>query len=329
MANGFQVSQALYVAATLGISDLLAADPRTAADLATATSTHDPTLARLMRALEAVGVYERDSAGRFGNTDLGELMRSDVPGSMAGWMSFIGRPHHWQAWGGLLDSVRTGENAFSAVHGTPVWEYRRQRPAEQVAFDKAMTSNSSGVAKAVVVAYDFGRSASVVDVGGGVGALLAAVLERYPSVHGVLYDQPDVVASAGPLFERAGVDDRLEKVAGSFFESVPAGADAYVLKAIIHDWPDAESIAILRRCQEVMHDDAVLLLVEQILGAGADPMITAFSDLNMLVGPGGRERTVDEYRDLLETAGLRLTEVTDTGTHVFVIEARPQQSSSR
>ncbi len=329
MANGFQVSQALHVAATLGISDLLAADPRTAADLAAATSTHEPTLVRLMRALEAVGVYERDPAGRFRNTDLGELMRSDVPGSMAGWMSFIGRPNHWQAWGGLLDSVRTGENAFTAVHGTPVWEYRRQRPAEQEAFDKAMTSNSSSVAKAVVGAYDFGRSASVVDVGGGVGALLAAVLERYPSVHGVLYDQPDVIAAAGPLFERAGVDDRLEKVAGSFFESVPAGADAYVLKAIIHDWPDAESIDILRRCQEVMHDDAVLLLVEQILGAGADPVTTAFSDLNMLVGPGGRERTLDEYRDLLETAGLRLTEVTDTGTHVFVIEAKPQQSSSR
>jgi len=313
MIIGFQVSQALHVAATLGISDELAAAPRTAADLAAATSTHEPTLARLMRALAGLGVYEQDAEGRFSNTQLGELLRSDVPGSMAGWAAFIGRPPYWQAWSSLLDSVRTGENAFAAVHGTPVWEYRRQRPAEQEAFDRAMTSNSSGVAKAVVEAYDFGRFTTVADVGGGVGALLAAVLRRYPSVRGVLYDQAEVVASAGPLFERAGVGDRCELAAGSFFESVPPGADAYVLKAIIHDWPDAESIAILRRCQEVMHDDAVLLLVEQILGAGADPVITPFSDLNMLVGPGGRERTLDEYRDLLETAGLRLTEVTDTG----------------
>ncbi len=329
MVIGFQVSQALHVAAALGISDLLDTDPHTVADLAAATSTHEPTLARLMRALEGVGVYDQGVDGRFSNTELGDLLRSGVPGSMAGWAAFIGRPPYWQAWSGLLDSVRTGENAFAAVHGTPVWGYRRQRPAEQEAFDRAMTSNSSGVAKAVVEAYDFGRFSTVVDVGGGVGALLAAVLAHDPAVHGVLYDQPEVVAAAGPIFEQAGVGDRYEKVAGTFFDSVPAGADAYVLKAIIHDWPDAESIAILRRCREAMLDDAVVLLVEQLLGEGTDPVHTAFSDLNMLVGPGGKERTLDEYRDLLESAGLTLTGATDTGTQVFVIEARPQQSSSR
>lgn len=328
MIIAFQVSQALHVAATLGISDLLATAPRTVADLTAATSTHEPTLARLMRALAVLGVYEQDVEGRFSNTELGELLRSDVPGSMAGWAAFIGRPPEWQAWSSLLDSVRTGENAFTAVHGMPVWEYRRQRPTEQEAFDRSMTSNSSGVAKAVVEAYDFGRFTTIADVGGGVGALLAAVLERYPAVHGLLYDQPEVVVSAGEIFEQAGVADRFEKSAGSFFDSVPPGADAYILKAIIHDWPDAESIAILRRCREAMRDDAVVLVVEQILGEGVDPVHTAFSDLNMLVGPGGKERTLDEYREVLASADLTLTGVTDTGTRIFVIEARPQQQSS-
>lgn len=326
MVTGYQVSQALHVAARLGLSDLLAEGPRGLADLARSTSTHAPTLARLMRALTGVGVYEQDGEDQFANSELSELLRSDVPGSVQGWAAFFGRSHHWQAWAGLYDSVLTGENAFTTVHGTPVWEYRRQRPEEQEAFDRAMTSRTGALTDSVVDAYDFGRFGTVVDIGGGVGALLAAILARNPGVHGILFDQPDVVADAGTLFELAGVESRYESVGGSFFESVPEGADAYLLKAIIHDWSDADSVTILRACRRAAPAHGTVLLVEQLLGAGPDPVGTAFSDLNMLVGPGGQERTVDEYRQLLEAAGLVLTDVTETGTPVFVIAATPNDT---
>ncbi len=323
LINGYQVTQALHVAATLGISDLLAAGPREAADLAQATGTHAPTLARLMRALASVDVYASDAEGRYANTALGEALRSDVEGSLGGWAAFVGRPYYWQSWAGLEESVRTGENAFAAVHGQPVWEFRRQHPDEQEIFDAAMTSMSGSVATGVVEAYDFGRYGTVVDIGGGAGKLLAAILQRYPDVRGVLFDQPDVVAGAAPLLSAAGISDRCTTVGGSFFEAVPAGGDAYLMKAIIHDWPDAESIEILRACRRAMSDDGALLLVEQILDRGTDVVRTAFSDLNMLVGPGGQERTIGEYDALLHAGGFSLTGVADTGTAVYVIEAAP------
>lgn len=327
MVTGYQVTQAVYVAARLGLSDLLAVAPRTVADLARSTSTHEPTLGRLLRALASVGIYEQDAEGRFANTELGELLRADVPGSIEGWAAFAGRMHHWQAWAGLHDSVLTGDNAFTTVHGTSVWEYRQQRPEEQVAFDRAMTSRTRAVTESVLDAFDFARFGTVADVGGGVGGLLAAILERYPTVHGVLFDQPDVVEAAGEMFERAGVADRYEKTGGSFFEAVPPGVDAYLLKAVIHDWSDEDAIAILRVCRRSASEDSALLLVEQLLGQGPDPRWTAFSDLNMLVGPGGQERTLDEYRVLLEAAGWSLNAATQTRTFVFVIEARPIAAS--
>lgn len=330
MVNGYQVSQALHVAAILGISDLLASGPRDVPDLAAATSTHAPTLARLMRALESVGIYQSDDEGRYASTELGDQLRGDVPGSIGGWAAFVGRSPSWQAWAGLVDSVRTGENAFVALHGMSVWDYRRQHPEEQVVFDAAMTSMSGLVAKAVVEAYDFSRFRAVADIGGGVGRLLASILERYPQVRGVLFDQPDVVAASGPLLEQAGVADRCDIAGGSFFDAVPSGADAYLLKAILHDWPDAECLQILRTIRDVVPADGAVLVVEQLLGRGPEPARTAFSDLNMLVNPGGQERTLDEYATLFEASGFTLTGATETGTAVFVIEAAVrQQSSSR
>ena len=323
MVNGYQVSQALHVAAALSISDLLAAGPRTVAELAEVTATHAPTLLRLMRALESVGVYRCDEAGRYASTELGEQLRTDVPGSIAGWAAYVGRPYYRQAWTGLLDSVRTGANAFAATHGTTVWEFRQRHPEEQEIFDAAMTATAGVVAQALVESYDFGRFETIADVGGGVGTLLAAVLQRYPAVHGVLFDQPEVVAGAAADLQTAGRTGRCQLIGGDFFDSVPAGADAYLLKAIIHDWLDTEAVTILRACRRAMRDDATLLLVEQLVGQGSDPAHTAFSDLNMLVSPGGQERTIDEYRALLEAAGFSVTGVAETGTPVFVIEAAP------
>lgn len=323
MIDGYQVSQALYVATTLRISDLLAASPRSVTDLAHVTGTHAPTLLRLMRALDSVGVYACDDDGFYSNTELGERLRADVPDSLAGWAAYVGRPYYRQAWTGLLDSVRTGENAFASAHGMRVWEYRQHHPEEQSIFEGAMSATAGVVVEAVLASYDFAQFGTVADIGGNAGLLLAAILERFPTVSGVLFDQPDVVAGAGPVLRAAGVADRCQIVGGNFFDSVPVGADAYLLKAIIHDWLDAESIEILRICRRAMRDDATLLLVEQLVGKGSDPSHTAFSDLNMLVSPGGQERTIEEYGALLAAAGFSLTAAIETGTPVFVIEATP------
>jgi hypothetical protein len=320
MVNGYQVSHALSVAASLGLSDLLAESPRTPAELAAATGTHEPTLLRLLRALTAVGVYERQDDGRFALTELGATLRSDVPGSVAGWARLVGRPSYVRAWAGLEDSVRTGENAFTRVHGTSVWEYRAARPEEQAVFDGAMTSLSAPVIEAVARAYDFGRFGSVVDVGGGRGHQLAAILVRYPGLRGVLFDQPEAVANVTP-------GERTSVVGGDFFAAVPEGCDAYLLKAVLHDWPDEQCVAILRSCRRAMAPDGVVLLVEQVLDLAPDPVRTAFSDLNMLVAPGGRERELAEYGSLLTAAGFSLGRTVPTGTDVFVIEALPAQET--
>jgi hypothetical protein len=319
LVNGFQVSQALHVAAVLGLSDHLADGPRSVADLAAATSTDERSLQRLLRALVTAGVYDVDEDGRFANTEVSEGLRRAAPGSLAGWAAFVGRPYQWQAWASLLDSIRTGDNAFAMVHGESVWSYRSRHPDEQEIFDDAMTALTGVVARATAEAYDFGRFGTVVDVGGSRGVLLAAILRRHPTVRGILFDQPAVVAAAS-LLDDAELTGRVERVGGSFFESVPT-ADAYVLKAVIHDWPDDESVAILRRCREAMARDGAVLLVEQLLGSGPDPYRTAFSDLNMLVGPGGQERSLEEYRALFAAADLRLTRAVPTGTAAYVIEA--------
>lgn len=323
LINGYQVSQALHAAASLGISDLLGAGARSVDDLAAATKTHGPTLQRLLGALETVGVYRRDDQGCYTSTELGELLRTDLPESLGGWAVYIGRPYYREAWTGLLDSVRTGDNAFAAVHGVPVWQYRSGRPEEQLIFDRAMTATAGPVLRAIVGSYDFGRFGTVADIGGSAGTVLAAILDRYPAVRGILFDQPEVVAGSAAVLQAAGVSDRCEVVGGSFFDEVPPGADAYLLKSIIHDWRDEEAVQILRCCRRAMTDDATLLLAEQILGQGPDPSHTAFGDLNMLVSPGGQERTLEEYGALFAAAGFTLTGATETGTPAFVIEATP------
>ncbi|MET9317842.1 methyltransferase [Kribbella sp. NPDC003505] len=311
LIGGYQVSQAISVAARLGISDVLATSPQTLSELAQSTGTDVPSLARLMRALTALGLYT-DDGGTFANTELGAALRVDAPRSVAGWARFIGTGSYWQTQAALEQSVRSGETAFSIVHGEPVWEYRARHPEEQDAFDAAMTSMADAVTDAVVAAYDFGRYGTVVDVGGGHGRLLLGILERYPAVKGVLFDQPEVVAGAST--------DRFQVTGGDFFDSVPAG-DALVLKSVIHDWADTESIAILRNCRDALPAEGRVLLVEQLLDRSPDPVRTAFSDLNMLIMTGGRERTTDEYAALLAAAGLELIGTVATASTTFVIEA--------
>ena len=323
LVNGYQVSQAIHVAAELGIADLLAEGARSSDDLAAAAGADGDSLYRLLRALASVGVLHEDDGRVFSLTPVGDQLRSDVPGSLHGWAVFVGQPSFWQVWSNLLYSVQTGENAFRHVHGQDVWSYRAERPDESAIFDAAMKSRTGATNAALVEAFDFSRFRALVDVGGGNGALLASVLASQPELEGVLFDQSHVVSGAGPVLEAAGVADRCRIESGSFFETVPAGGDAYLLKWIIHDWEDADSIAILRVVRAAMSEGATLLVVERDLGApNADPP-TKFSDLNMLVAPGGRERTQDEYAALFEAAGFRLVGVTRTSGELVVYEGEP------
>lgn len=323
LVNGYRVTQAIHVAATLGLADLLKGGPVTSQELARRSGTHPDALYRLLRALASVGVFEEGEGRRFALTPVGQCLRGDAEDSVAGLAAFVGRPYYWQAWAHLLHSVQTGENAFRHVHGMGNWEYRARHPGENVIFDGAMVSTTRRVTGAVLEAYDFSRFRRVVDVGGGRGALLAALLERFPGMRGVLFDQPQVVAQAAPLLEGAGVAGRCEVVAGSFFDAVPPGGDAYVLKSILHDWEDDEATGILRRCREAMAPGAALLVVEFELGEPNRQPLAKFADLTMLVGTGGRERSLGEYGALLEAAGFRVAGVAPSAAGPSVIEAAP------
>jgi hypothetical protein len=322
MTNAFQVSQAIYVAATLGIADLLKEGPKSVDELARTTATHAATLYRLLRALASVGIFtEHDS--RFGLTPLAEYLRTDTPGSLRNFVMLIGQESLWRSWGHLLHSIRTGESAFPKVHGMTPWEYWADHPEEGAVFKAAMTSHSSGVVDAVVRSYDFSEIETLLDVGGGEGVLLAAILAANPSLRGILFDQPHVVGNVGALLERAGVADRCEVVGGSFFEAVPTGADAYLLKSVIHDWDDETAIEILRACRAAMGDSGKLLVVERVIRPGNDPDPAKFSDLNMLVVPGGQERTADDFELAYAEAGFKLSNIIRTGSPYSIIEGTP------
>jgi hypothetical protein len=323
MTNAFQLSQAIYVAATLGIADLLKDGPKGSDELADATRTHAPTLYRLLRALASVGIFV-ESDGRFGLTPLAENLRTDTPGSLRDFVMLIGQQSFWSSWGHLLRSVRTGESAFRRIHRMALWEYLAAHPEEAAVFDAAMTSLSSGVVDAVVRSYDFSGIGVLLDVGGGEGTLLAAILAANPSLRGILFDQPDVVRTAGALLEQAGVADRCAVAGGSFFETVPAGADACLLKSVIHDWDDEAAIEILRACRAAMDEGGKLLVVERVIRPGNDPDPAKFSDPNMLVIPGGRERTAEDFERLYAEAGFELSEIIRTGSPYNIIEGTPE-----
>jgi hypothetical protein len=325
LINGFRISQALHVAAVLRLSDHLADGPRTADDLAAVTGCDPRALHRLLRALATAGVYAHAPGECFASTALGDQLRTGAEG-IGDWAAFAGTPSMWQAWGALEHSVRTGENAFASVHGETVWEHRARNPAAGEDFDAAMAAVSRHVAGAVLQAYDFAALTTVADIGGGNGALLATLLGHHPHLYGHLLDQPHVVAAAPALLAAAGVADRCEVHSGDLFTAVPPGADAYVLKSILHDWPDETALAIARTCRRAMRPDSVMLVLERVLTGPPYPatdLPAAFSDLNMLIGPGGQERTRDEYETLLRQAGLRVTRVVRTTTEVSIVEAVP------
>jgi hypothetical protein len=320
---GFWVARAVAIAAGLGIADLLREGPKSSGELAAATATHAPSLYRLLRALASVGVFAEEGDGRFALTPLGATLQSGVPGSLHTFAMLQQDEEHLRAWGDLSYSLRTGAIAFDQCFGLDLWRYRARHPESSRLFDQAMAEFTGVVNGPILAGYDFSSLGTVVDVGGGDGALLAALLETHPPMRGVLLDLPHVAAGARRRFEAAGLSGRCEVVAGDFFASLPEGGDAYLLKWIIHDWDDQRAVAILGNCRRAMLGRGRLLLIEAVIPAGNAPAFHKFMDLNMMVMTGGRERTAAEYRALLETAGFRLARIVPTATEMSVIEAVP------
>jgi hypothetical protein len=312
LVTGHYVSFALYVAAKLGIADLLAHGPKAYDELAKACAAHAPSLRRLLRLLASAGVFAEQADGRFALTPVGEWLRSDLPGSQRDTALLFAGPM-MRSWGELLHSVQTGETAIERAFGMDAFKYMAAHPEDAAVFNRAMTAVSTQVSIAVAAAYDFSPFRKLVDVGGGHGVLLTTILKANPMLHGVVFDLPHVAEGARKPIEAAGLAERCDAVGGDFFAAVPGGADAYILKSVIHDWDDERSLVILRNCQGAMEPHGKLLLVELVLPDHVDQspksQIGTGSDVNMLVNAGGRERTDAEFRALFETAGFRLTQI--------------------
>ncbi len=319
-------AQIVHVAVHLGLADILANGPRSVEDLAAATGAHAPSLGRLLRALAALGIVVQGADGRIALTPLGGALRLDLPGSVRDQVLFLAGEWLWRSWGDLLYSVRTGEPAFDRVFGMSNFDYWEHDPEAGSIHDAAFVHMSRTSTAPLVAAYDFSRFGTIVDAGGSTGPLLAAILVANPSVRGILFDLPHVVSGAAPILDEAGVADRCTTVGGSFFESVPPGGDAYILKYIIHDWDDARATAVLKRCREAMVPGATLLLIEQMLSerleTGPVAQLAARLDLQMLVlTPGGRERTERQFRSLLVDAGFELRRMLPTRSPFTILEA--------
>ena len=319
LLNGYRVTQLLYVAVKLGIADLLAGGPHTIGELAATVGAQADALYRALRALASLGVFREVAPQRFALTPLAELLRTDHPHSLCAAILFQG-DEAYRAWGELLYSLRTGAPAFDHAFGMPHFDYLAQHAEASAVFNRTMSENTARSATALLGAYAFPASGVVVDIGGGHGAFLAAVLQAHPGLRGVLFDQPHVVEGAAPTLEAAGVAERCMRVEGDFFTPpLPAG-DLYLLRQVIHDWDDARSSAILRHCAQAMAQDGKVLVIEALIPPGNDPSSVKFLDLQMLVMTGGRQRTEEEYHRLYAAAGLRLLRILPTNTQFSIVE---------
>jgi len=318
MIVGSWVTQAIYVAAEIGIADFLAAGPRTADELARETGMHGASPYRVLRALASVDIFREDDEGRFSLTPMGKLLGSDAPGSKRSLARMAGA-EVYRSWSGLLSSVETGGSAFDKGYGKPFFPYMSGNPDRWRIYDAPMTGVHDSETMPVLDAFDFGSFRTVVDVGGGNGFALAAILRRHPETRGILFDLPAVADRAKEVVARCGVSDRCRFVGGDFFDSVPASGDAYLLRHVIHDWDDGEAVTILRNCRDAMQPGGRVLVVETVIPSGNEPCFGKWLDLMMIV-VGGRERTREQYAELFSAAGLRLTRVVPTAHEVSVIE---------
>jgi hypothetical protein len=321
--TGARSTQLIYVAAMLGIADLLKDGPKSSDELANRVGVHPHNLYRVLRALASLGIFAESSHGRFELTPQAEPLQTGVPGSLHPYAIRVGGEWMWGPWGQLLHSVRTGETAFDHVFDMGFFEYLSRNPQAGEVFNETMTISTEGGSAAVLAAYDFSGIATVVDVGGGHGSFIAAILKANPPLRGVLFELPHVAEGARRVIEAEGVADRCEIVAGDFFEAVPSGGDAYVLKIIIHDWNNEHAEAILQNCRHAMTNNGRLLLVERVIPPGNGPSEAKLLDINMMVMTGGVNRTEAEFEALFGATGFKLTKIVPTQSQFSIIEGMP------
>ena len=324
MVRAFFLSRALYIAATLGLADLLKDEPKSSEELAQATRTDASALYRLMRALASSGVFAEDNQQRFALTPIGATLQTDVPGSLRAWVLMQLGEEHYQAWGQLMHTVRTGQMAFDHAFGMGVWKYQAQHPEHAKIVDEAMANLVGVYDTAVLASYPFSTIDRLVDVGGGDGSLIIALLRANPKMKGVLFDLPQVTEKAKKRLADAGLAGRCEVIAGDAFVSIPVGGDAYVLSRVMNGFYDKGALAILNNCYRAMTEKSKLLLIQRVLPVRAKHssavQALVLSDFNMMVMNGGRERTEPEYRTLLEAAGFEVTKIIPTQSEMTVIE---------
>lgn len=322
MITGYWISCGVHVAARLKLADHLAGGPMKIGDLSAAAGANAPTLYRLMRMLASEGLFRETDGHRFENTPLSQVLRADVPGSMHGFAVMMVDGYNLDAYKDLLGSVRTGETAFHKVFGMRAFEWLASHPEQAREFGEAMTSISGSENPAVAEALDVSGLGKLVDVGGGHGSLLAAILKRNPGLRGVVYDRPEVIENArkGAYVTEKGVAERCELVAGSFFESVPSGGDACIMKYILHDWEDELCVRILSNCRKAMGPKGKVFVVDNVIPPGNDPHWGKLLDINMLVLAGGRERTREEFEKIFGAAGFRLVRVVPTACPLSIVE---------
>ena len=320
--TNFWTTRAVYVFAKLGIADLLKSGPKSSQELAESTGMHAPSLYRLLRALASAGMLQTQES-RFGLTPLSELLVTDAPGSMR-WLvvSELGQ-EHYPAWGNLMHSIKTGESAFDNHFGMDVWKYFQQNPEDAAVFNDSMSGMTAVVNEKITSLYDFSRFNKIVDVGGGHGALITAILKANPQAFGVLFDSEQVISGARPKLDAAGIADRCAAIAGNFFQSVPAGGDVYMMKWIIHDWDDEKATKILKNIRSQIPQTGRVIIVDCVVPEGDDPDFSKFFDLNMMVMTGGKERTAKEFDELLSGAGFRFLRVIPTDLPTSIVEAEP------
>jgi SAM-dependent methyltransferase len=314
-------SQAVGVAAELGIADILKDGPRSTREIATAVDASEDAVYRLLRALASLGLFSSLPEHRFALTPLGQYLRSDVPGSLRGFARFAGHDVTWRPWGELAYCIKSGKPAVDHVFGVGIFDYLETHPDVAAVVNDGMTAVSAAQAAAVMEAYNFSGIDTLVDVGGGHGLLLAMILKAHPAMRGTLFELAHAVKGARRLLEQHGVADRCAVVAGDFFDAVPAGGDAYIMKLVIHDWDDERALRILRNCHRAMRPRSRLVVVDRVIAPGDEPDPAKFVDLEMLVlTHGGRERTQEEFNQLYAQAGFELVRIVATRGPISVIE---------
>ena len=315
-------TQLIRVAAELGIADVLAAGPVSARDLSVAVGAHSESLERAMRALVALEVFAQGEDGRFELGHMGELLTTGN-GSLRHLSMLKGVDFQWQPQGALLHQVKTGELAFESCFGKPYFDHVRSRDGAAQLFDKAMTDLSEFDLSAIVQAFDFSSTGTLVDVGAGEGALMAGLLEANRGLRGIVADIPEAVAKAVAKLEERGLSARCHAVSCDFFDSVPAGGDAYLMRMIMHDWDDENAVRNLRNCRARMGPDSRLLVIENVIAKGPDGLLAKLLDVEMMVYLGGKERTEDEFRALFRSADFELVDIVPTASPSSIMVGVP------